>query len=201
MNGTVRDRRLASDFEAVRELCAKSGGRIAIEATEGVPPHAYTLRYEVRTLGPCAGDVAPRVRQVRVQVLLPAPYPSPGAMPLVQAVGPVFHPHFFANGRMCLGSAPLAGLAWFVEWVGRSLVLDPQVINTSSPACAEAMAWVRKHGHLLPLDPVDFRVPVVRAGEAQAVAPVSAPAPRIAWLPEATGLPVPDRGLTRRARS
>ena len=188
MSQTLRERRRANDFVAVQDLCAQSGGRIAIERTEGTPPREYVLRFAIRTLGPRANALTPRVRNVHLRVVLPDAYPNPGSMPRVKSVGSIFHPHFFPGGEMCIGNAPLTGLAAFVEWLGRVLVLDPSVTNEHSPARGEAMEWVRKHRTSLPLDPVDFRSPVVRDENGLATAPtapepaVEKPRPvRIAW--------------------
>lgn len=190
MSQTLRERRRANDLVAVQELCAQSGGRIAIERTEGTPPHEYVLRFAVRTLGSRANACTPRVRNVHLRVVLPDAYPNPGSMPRVKSVGAIFHPHFFPSGEMCIGNAPLTGLASFVEWLGRVLVLDPSVTDESSPASYEAMDWVRKQRPSLPLDPVDFRVPVVRDANGLATTPTVAdatskperPRPvRIAW--------------------
>lgn len=188
MSRTLRERRRANDLVAVQELCAQSGGRITIERTDGTPPRGYILRFTLRTLGPQANAVDPRVRDVHLRVVLPDSYPNPGSMPRVKAVGQIFHPHFFDNGNMCIGNAPLTGLASFVEWLGRVLVLDPSVTNESSPAQYEAMAWVRRYRVLLPLDSVDFRNPVVRDENGIATVPTApdpavAPPrqPRIAW--------------------
>ena len=191
MSQTLRERRRANDLVAVQELCAQSGGRIVIERTEGTPPRQYFLRFAIRTLGPLANAATPAVRGVRLRVDLPDAYPNPGSMPRVKAVGPIYHPHFFSpGGDMCIGNAPLTGLAAFVEWLGRVLVLDPSVTNEYSPANGEAMAWVRANRASLPLDPVDFRVAVVRDANGQATRPAEAEAPpagarprpvRIAW--------------------
>ena len=191
MSQTLRERRRANDLVAVQELCAQSGGRIVIERTEGTPPRQYFLRFAIRTLGPFANAATPAVRGVRLRVDLPDAYPNPGSMPRVKAVEPIFHPHFFSpGGDMCIGNAPLTGLAAFVEWLGRVLVLDPSVTNEHSPANGQAMAWVRANRASLPLDPVDFRVAVVRDQDGRAVAPTSSdpsstsgrPRPaRIAW--------------------
>ena len=178
-------KRRRHDLAELRALCERSGGRIAIDSTEGDPPSEFRLRYVVRTLGPSAADAAPRVRRIHLHVMLPGGYPNPGNLPSVVASDQIYHPHFWDSSEMCTGSAALQGLAPFAEWIGRVLVLDPAVINPGSPANPVAMRWFIANRHRCPLDPSDFQVPVYRDPETSLARVVQAPAPsvrpRIEW--------------------
>ena len=177
------DRR-KNDYLRLQELCAQSGGRIAIKSLTGTPPTSYVVEFTGRMLGPTGAGPHGVRRTARFSIALPPNYPDPGADPVVMAIGPIWHPHFFESGRFCVpkvGEEVLPFLDTFVTLIWQALVLDPSV-NSGSAANTSAKSWQIANAGRLPLDTPDMRVP---AGSVPDLVPVqavnvSAPAPAVA---------------------
>ena len=173
--------RRKSDCIRLQELCAQSGGRIAITSITGTPPTSYVVEFTGKMLGPTAAGPHGMRRTARFSISLPPNYPDPGGKPEVMSIGPIWHPHFFGSGQLCKGNAPLTFLDTFVTWLWQTLVLDPSV-NSGSAANDAAKWWQMANAMRLPLDTPDVRVPagsVPDLGSVQAGS-VSTPAPAVA---------------------
>lgn len=163
--------RLLADRDRLRALAAAHPDAIRVVQAVGDPPTGYDI--ELRCRGAEApGATGPVLRAGHlVRVRLPAGYPI--KRPTVQVLTPVWNPHVFSNGMVCLGSewSPGQPLDLFVRRIWRIIVWDPAVIDPGSPADGAAMDWYEAHPTAVPFDRVD---PV------GAQAP-DAPKPRIAW--------------------
>jgi ubiquitin-protein ligase len=173
--------RRKNDYRRLQELCAQSGGRIAIKSVTGTPPTSYVVEFTGRMLGPTGAGPHGMRRTARFSITLPQNYPDPGGRPEVRSISPIWHPHFFESGQLCKGNAPLTFLDTFVTWLWQMLVLDPRV-NSGSAANGAAKSWQNANAGRLPLDTPDVRVP---AGSVPDLVPVqavsvSAPAPAVA---------------------
>ena len=180
----ARSQRLKNDHLRLQELCAQSGGRIAIKSVTGTPPTTYVVEFTGKMLGPTAAGPHGVRRTARFSVTLPQNYPDPGGDPVVMSIGPIWHPHFFGSGKFCVpivtGEA-IPFLDTFVTLIWQALVLDPSV-NSGSAANSAAKSWQSANAKRLPLDTPDVRVP---AGSVPDLVPVqavsvSAPAPAVA---------------------
>ena len=173
--------RRKNDYLRLQELCAQSGGRIAITSVTGTPPTAYVVEFTGKMLGPTAAGPHGVRRTARFSITLPQNYPDPGGRPEVMSIGPIWHPHFYGSGKLCKGNSTLTFLDTFVTWLWQTLVLDPRV-NSGSAANTAAKSWQTVNAVRLPLDTPDVRVP---AGSVPDLVPVqavsvSAPAPAVA---------------------
>ena len=177
----ARIKRLKNDHHRLQELCAQSGGRIAIKSVTGTPPTTYVVEFTGKMLGPTAAGPHALRRTASFRITLPQNYPDPGAVPNVVSIGPIWHPHFYDGGRLCTGNTHPTFLYTFVTWLWQTLVLDPRV-NSGSAANSAAKSWQIANAKRLPLDTPDVRVPagsVPDLNPVQAVS-VSAPAPAVA---------------------
>jgi ubiquitin-protein ligase len=175
---TLRERRLATDAERVRNLAAANPGRLDIKAVVGAPPHQYDILLECRSVlrlrsgRPVYGDAH------TLRVVLPSGYPleEPAR---ASVLTPIFHPHVFKGSNVvCVGTQRTVSefLDAFVRRMFDVLRFDPQYLNPNSPANREAMEWAAKSGHLFPLDPAGLRL----AGGGDVLAP-----PAIVWVDRA----------------
>ena len=183
--------RRKSDYLRLQELCAQSGGRIAITSITGTRPTSYEMEFTGKMLGPTASGPHGMRRTAKFSITLPPNYPDPGGKPEVMSIGPIWHPHFFGSGQLCKGNAPLTFLDTFVTWLWQTLVLDPSV-NSGSAANTSAKSGQMANAMRLPLDTPDVRVPAgsvpagsVPAGSVPDLVPVqavsvSAPTPAVA---------------------
>ena len=173
--------RRKSDYLRLQELCAQSGGRIAITSITGTPPTSYEMEFTGKMLGPTASGPHGMRRTAKFSITLPPNYPDPGGKPEVMSIGPIWHPHFWGSGQLCKGNAPLTFLDTFVTWLWQTLVLDPSV-NSGSAANTSAKSGQMANAMRLPLDTPDVRVPTGSVPDlvpVQAVS-VSAPTPAVA---------------------
>ncbi|NDB22104.1 MAG: hypothetical protein EB020_14680, partial [Proteobacteria bacterium] len=98
----ARIERLKNDHLRLQELCAQSGGRIAIKSVTGTPPTTYVVEFTGKMLGATATGPHGVRRTASFRITLPQNYPDPGADPVVMSIGPIWHPHFFGSGRFCV---------------------------------------------------------------------------------------------------
>ncbi len=168
----ARITRLNNDHLRLQDLCAQSGGRIAITSVTGTPPRSYVVKFTGKLLGPTAAGPHGNRRTASFHITLPQNYPDPGAVPNVVSIGPIWHPHFFESGQLCTGNTQATFLETFVTWLWQTLVLDPHV-NSGGAANSAAKAWQTANARHLPLDTPDLRVP---AGSVPDLVPVQASA-------------------------
>lgn len=144
------------DIEHVRALAAVSSGRIGIVALPmpGRPRFVLDLGYAT------AGSHAyPRERQASSRVTIDLAARHPFEPPVTTVLTPIFHPHVFPSGVVCIGARwlPGEGMDLFVQRVVRLLAFDPLLMNAGSIAHGAAQAWyalaLHRHPGAFPTDP------------------------------------------------
>lgn len=164
----ARDLRLQSDYQHLKALADGSGGTLVIETATGRPPDQYVLLFKCRSIERLA-DGKPVYRTLhRMKIRLPAKYPAPSAPPQAQMLTPIFHPHVYPNGEICMGSWETSEyLDMFVLRMGASLQFDRRYLNVRDPANEQATYWANRNLILLPTDTCTFQ-----AGDAPLPPPV-----------------------------
>lgn len=155
----ARSRRLKVDLEKLQALAARSGGALVIVSTAGTPPSRFVLRLNCMGVEKAEAD-KPAVRQEhRLEIKVPAAYPL--AAPYVRLLTPVFHPHVFENGQVCLGSRWVVGegLDNLVVRLAAILRGDPDYFDFESAANGKAADWFENHLDLFPLQADPFASP------------------------------------------
>jgi hypothetical protein len=119
--------RQEADVARVRALAVASGGRIGIVTLPSPGRARFVLDLAYATVG-SAIDLAAR---------------HPFQPPLTTVLTPVFHPHVFASGVVCIGARwiPSEGMDLFVRRIVRLLAFDPLLMNPQSIANGVAQAW------------------------------------------------------------
>jgi len=144
------------DVERVRALAAASAGRIGVVTLPipGRPRFVLDLGYAT------AGSPAyPRERQAASRITIELAPRHPFQPPLTTVLTPIFHPHVFSSGVVCIGAKwlPGEGMDLFVLRVVRLLAFDPLLMNPHSIANAAANNWYRsalsRHPQAFPTDP------------------------------------------------
>jgi hypothetical protein len=164
MNGTRRD----VDVERVRLLAAASGGRIGIVTLPfaGRPRFVLDLRYA--TVG---SQRYPAERQAASRIAIDLAPRHPFQPPVTTLLTPVFHPHVFDSGVVCIGAKwlPSEGMDLFVLRVVRLLAFDPLLMNPFSIANAAANAWyqaaLKRHPAAFPTDPAALALAVAQSAD------------------------------------
>ena len=143
------------DVERVRALAAASAGRIGVVTLPipGRPRFVLDLGYAT------AGSPAyPRERQAASRITIELAPRHPFQPPLTTVLTPIFHPHVFSSGVVCIGARwlPGEGMDLFVRRVVRLLAFDPVLMNPNSIANAAANIWYRsalqRHPQAFPTD-------------------------------------------------
>jgi hypothetical protein len=143
------------DIERVRALAGASGGRIGIVTlpVAGRPRFVLDLGYAT------AGSSAyPDTRQASSRIAIDLSPRHPFQPPVTTVLTPIFHPHVFPSGVVCIGAkwAPGEGLDLFVKRVAQLLAFDPLLMNPHSVANAPANLWyrlaLRTHPEAFPTD-------------------------------------------------
>jgi len=157
MSGSVRDRRLDSDWAKLRQLADCSGSTVRILSTSGKPPHSYTITLRCTGVERVTGNKPILRHEHTIEIQLPAAYPSPAGRPIVTFLTPIFHPHVFPNLKVCLGST-LVGeyLDSLVLRIGALIQCDPKYFDFNSPANREAAQWAQRNLELFPLGNCSF---------------------------------------------
>jgi len=153
MFGTARRE---ADVERVRALAAASAGRIGIVTLPmaGRPRFVLELGY-----GTAGSPAYPRERQSSSRIAIDLAQRHPFQPPLATVLTPIFHPHVFGSGVVCIGARwlPGEGMDLFVQRIVRLLAFDPLLMNPHSIANAAANAWYRstllRHPQAFPTDP------------------------------------------------
>jgi hypothetical protein len=143
------------DVERVRRLAKASGGRIGIVTLPVVGRPRFVLDLDYAT---AASHEYPRVRQATSRIAIDLAPRHPFEPPVTTVLTPIFHPHVFASGVVCIGSKwlPGEGMDLFVQRVVRLLAFDPLLMNPHSIANIAANAWyeaaLRRHPEAFPSD-------------------------------------------------
>lgn len=153
-----RHNRLLADFQKVNQAVADSGGTLRLVRASGSPPTRYVIEYHCPSLTQGPGGALTTRAVHQVEISLGAEYPLPGGRPSARLLTPVFNPHVFSSGAICLGEwKPTETLDVLVLRIGALLQLDPKVLNPRSPANHEAMNWALQNRRRLPLGTVTFK--------------------------------------------
>jgi len=148
-------RRRHVDVERVRLLAAASGGRIGVVTLPVAGRPRFVLDLGFAT---AASSRYPEVRQPSSRIAIDLAPRHPFLPPVTTVLTPIFHPHVFASGVVCIGSKwlPGEGFDLFVQRVVRLLAFDPLLMNPYSIADAAANAWyqaaLRRHPGAFPTD-------------------------------------------------
>lgn len=153
----ARDLRLQADYDQLRALADRSGGRLVIESVKSHPPDEYILVYHCRTIERLhAGKPVYRSLN-RVRIKLPARYPVPSAPPVVEMQTAIFNPHVYTNRLVCMGSWQTSEyLEDTVLRLGAMMQFDRRYMDVRDPANEQAMYWVTQNLLVLPTDQVSF---------------------------------------------
>lgn len=143
------------DVAHVRALAAASGSRVGIVALP-VPGRArFVLELGWTTV---ASNRYPEVRQPSSRIAIDLAPRHPFQPPVTTVLTPIFHPHVFPSGVVCVGSKwlPSEGMDLFVRRLVRLLAFDPLLMNPQSIADGAANAWyqaaLRRHPEAFPTD-------------------------------------------------
>jgi hypothetical protein len=152
MNGTRRE----VDVERVRRLAVASRGRIGIVTLPAAGRPRFVLDLGYATVG---SQRYPTERQAASRIAIDLAPRHPFQAPVTTVLTPVFHPHVFDSGVVCIGAKwlPSEGMDLFVLRVLRLLAFDPLLMNPFSIANGAANAWyqatLRRHPDAFPTDP------------------------------------------------
>jgi hypothetical protein len=172
------------DIERVRTLAAASGGRIGIVTLPVAGRPRFVLDLGYATVG---SNRYPAVRQASSRIAIDLAPRHPFQPPVTTVLTPIFHPHVFSSGIVCIGAKwlPSEGMDLFVHRVVRLLAFDPLLMNPYSIADGAAHAWyqavLRRHPEAFPTDADALALVVegpVRGGSAR-VDPGVEPAERV----------------------
>lgn len=138
MSASVERRKL--DYERLRNLESRSGGRIVFDLPSSDLTTEFFLRVFARTI------VSPNYPNesgsgFSLRVTLPARYPY--EKPQFGMTSPIFHPHVFESGTLCIGDVwyPSETVDKIVKRVIEGLLYDASRINPLSPANRTALNW------------------------------------------------------------
>jgi hypothetical protein len=143
------------DIERVRRLAKASSGRVGIVTLPMAGRPRFVLDLDYATAG---SHQYPQVRQATSRIALDLAARHPFEPPVTTVLTPIFHPHVFASGVVCIGSKwlPGEGMDLFVQRVVRLLAFDPLLMNPNSIANIAANAWyqaaLRRHPDAFPSD-------------------------------------------------
>jgi len=150
VNG-VRERRLQSDHDAAQAAVLTSRMRILIEEKFGQPPERYHFIFRCQGIASVNVDGPVYLDEHRIAIQFPAMYPAQA--PIATVLTPVFHPHVWSNGTVCLGNwKPTEKLDTLLQRIGNILIYDEAALNWRSVANDEAATWAKMNRDLFPLD-------------------------------------------------
>lgn len=156
---TPKEIRLATDFEKIRKLVNESGGTLALRNYSGVPPTYYLIQYHCPSWTGVENEI-PKLGHIhQVEIHLSSSYPLAKGSAIARVTSPIFNPHVYMDGRICLGNqwTVTETLDNLVLRIGAILQLDPKVLDYSSPANSFARDEVLKVSTKLPLGTVLFK--------------------------------------------
>jgi len=155
------------DIERLRALAATSGGRIGIVTLPVAGRPRFVLDLGYVTVG---SHRYPVERQPMSRVAIDLAPRHPFQPPVTTVLTPIFHPHVFSSGIVCIGSKwlPSEGMDFFVHRVVRLLAFDPLLMNPYSIADGAANAWyqaaLRRHPEAFPTDVAALALAVDEGG-------------------------------------
>ena len=128
--------RREADVARLRELVARSGGRIELLEASTRSGAPIRLAIRCRTAGSSAYPQSQQ-DEVRLRIDLPSRYPF--ERPVLTVEGRIFHPNVFASGVICQGEKWLAGEGLDLL-VKRTIRLAGSSASAGAPAAAAAMS-------------------------------------------------------------
>lgn len=136
------ERRL-QDLKRLRELAARSYGKVRVAGTEGHPAWRVYVDLTYLTV-PSAAFPRERQEYTRVQIDLPGRYPFEA--PIASISTPIFHPNVYPGGQICLGPKWLTTdtLDILVGRIIQVITFEPSILNENSPAHLDALEWYRR---------------------------------------------------------
>ncbi len=151
---SVRDRRLESDYRALRTTF-EGEDLVEIRAVGTAPFEKYMIVYKVPSLRLNSTGQPMRVDATVVEITLPSDYPRMPPTARTVAGDVVFHPNFNAQ-KICLAQhwAPGIQLADIVREIGEMLTW--QRFNIKDSLNAIAAEWSQQHLNEIPLARVNL---------------------------------------------
>ncbi len=151
---SVRDRRLESDYRALRATF-EAEDLVEIRAVGTAPFEKYMIVYKVPSLRLNSTGQPMRVDATVVEITLPSDYPRMPPTARTVAGDVVFHPNFNAT-KICLADhwSPSFQLVDIVREIGE--LLTWQKFNIRSPLNATAAEWSQQHLNEIPLARVNL---------------------------------------------
>lgn len=151
---SVRDRRLDSDYRALRTTF-EGEDLVEIRAVGTAPFEKYMIVYKVPSLRLNSTGQPMRVDATVVEITLPSDYPKMPPTARTVAGDVVFHPNFNAQ-KICLAQhwAPGIQLADIVREIGEMLTW--QRFNIKDSLNAIAAEWSQQHLNEIPLARVNL---------------------------------------------
>lgn len=151
----ARTARLEQDLRRLRDLAARSGGRIEILRVAGSPPQEVVLELRFQT---ASSERYPAETQpmARVSIQLSGRYPLDAPVAVIQT--PIFHPNVYIGGRICFGVVwqPSENLELLAQRIIRILTFDEASMDIDHPANPAAALWYRtarrRHPSAFPSD-------------------------------------------------
>ncbi len=151
MHASPRMRRLWADHSTMLRLAALSS--LIDVAAEGEPPDRYIVTYHCAGLARRPGQKRPALRKHHIcEVYLHRDYP--GRPPVLSFCTPIFHPNIMPpekGGTVCIGAwTPGESLTDLIIRVGEMIQYNNYDLDDALNT--EAIPWVRRNQHLLPVD-------------------------------------------------
>ncbi len=155
---SVRDKRLANDYEELKNLVANSLGVLEMISKEGNPPYKYVIEYRCRGIEKLQGNEPVFKNNHRVEIALGNNYPR--EQPAAKFLTPMFHPNVYSDLRICLGSywTLTETLPELVIRIGKIIQYQSDITNLGSPANSTAKNWAASNNSRFPVDNQTFKV-------------------------------------------
>ena len=150
-NQFVHTARLENDYKSMLQITGNVitwQGIPAANPAQRIYPSKYLVTYNI-----LAPTVRGDSRQHTIEIDCSSPH-YPGQLPLARFTTPVVrHPHFYDDGKICLGGVPLEEpLAALCIRLAGFLQYDPKLVNENSAASYDSLVWYRANRYRFPLD-------------------------------------------------
>lgn len=156
---SVRDRRLAREYEKVQELCRRStliSYKILRETRRNKLPEKYEITYTVKSIIGINDDQSPIYgNEHKVEITLPRDYPSASSPPILTMKTDTWHPNIRATdpykGRVCVNAKAISGHEGLDDLIlrfGEILQYKNYLADDSKPPYPEDIhvaQWVREY--------------------------------------------------------
>lgn len=145
-----RNERLAADYREMLRI--QDRPYLSWIVTKGEAPYAeeYLLRVKLRSYVLSASDgryIVSAIKHCTVRVTLRDSYPNVAPYIRMLSIPPVFHPDWYSKGTYCSSKPwrPQDSLKEHVTRMLGTILYDPAIMETSSPANYKALDWFMKH--------------------------------------------------------